>query len=516
MTFKAFALTTTAITFMAGAAIAQDNATDLHQDGTGNDATINQSQGSGNIAGDADGANAELKQTGDYNDLSVRQSGNDNEVGLKTNAWDGTKGVLQNHTGDTSADDPGNLLDITQSSDDNVVGAVSQSSSSTGDFTRNSAVIIQQGAGGHEVGSVQQSKQSSTKPALNVDQRGRANRIEAISQVSGSGGNKTNAMNVLMTGTGNGQIADTLSGDAAVPGVSASTLIQGVDGRTSDGGVMNLTISGNSNQFGATQYGGGKNGNENTLTLNVAGNNNETGSLQDGVSNTISTVLTAGANNNRIGSIQDGIGGNSLDLIINTSSQNDILSNQLGMDNGIIMRVRNGANGNDIDSLQSGDRNALELAVVGGSRNIVWSNQDAADSTIGATVSGNFNDLRFEQFGNDQMAVANISGSGNYLSTMQENGAGAGGNMLDVSISGNNNNDPFTTVSTIDGVSLRSGELIQSGGGNILAMNVSGSNNNFAVTQDGVGNTLTGSQITNGNQMAVLQTGDMNSATITQ
>ena len=274
----------TALTISMGWAMADSNKTDLLQDGSGNNAEITQSSGNNNVAGDGDNATA-LVQDGNYNDLTITQSGDRNEIGLGENSWNDTAGVLQIHTG-TNPDDRGNSLSITQSSDGNSVGAVWQSSTGQGDFTRNNALIIQRGDGNHEVGSVQQYKNSSSKPSLTVDQRGSSNRIDQISQWSETGGNRTNTMNVTMTGSDNGH--GDLNGDAAVGGVQTSTLIQGDSGTSARGGSMDIFVSGDRNQFGATQYGTG-----NGLTLqNISGNYNELGSFQQGTGNAVTANIS--------------------------------------------------------------------------------------------------------------------------------------------------------------------------------------------------------------------------------
>ena len=133
-----------------------------------------------------------------------------------------------------------------------------------------------------------------------------------------------------------------------------------------------------------------------------------------------------------------------------------------------------------------------------------------------ASVSGDFNDIDFDQDGTAQFANANISGISNQLLVRQDDGdGGVGGNDATVNISGDYNG-LGESLSTVGGEQLTSGELLQSGSGNDLNMTVTGDRNEFAVSQVGSGNTFTGAQYTNNNQMAVLQTGDGNMATVTQ
>ena len=177
---------TTALTLSMTAASANENKAHLHQDGANNSALVTQS-GNRNAAG-ADGL--AMTQQGFLNQLTILQSGDRNKIGLEGG------GIVQDNGYDIGTTF---VIDITQSSNRNEVGAIKQyASGDASSGLRNSAVINQGGLGHNRVGSVYQERKSSGKNMLTVDQTGFGDRLETVYQRSNTGGNSPNQINVTI------------------------------------------------------------------------------------------------------------------------------------------------------------------------------------------------------------------------------------------------------------------------------------------------------------------------------
>ena len=380
--------TTTALGLSVTTAFANGNDAFLDQNGDEHSALIEQS-GDNNDAG---GVGSEITQNGHRNNLDVLQSGNDNSIGLGTNSFTGSTGILQTHTGIVPSDTRrGNSLSIVQSSNGNTVGAVDQDSSTQGNNTRNSATITQAGDGGNEIDSVRQRKNSSTRNTLNATQEGRNNLIAGIFQNSNVGGNGLNTIDVYMAGTDNGHGA--LSGFAADTGATTSSLIQ--DGR---GNSIDLDINGrpsipvpDENQFGITQL--GNNNTVNTVTLDTKRAN--LGIYQDGNGNEVAPSTISG-NDNTIGILQ--IMDDNLAAVTVAGTGNSFLIDQNGVSNDASVTISGNNNG---DGLVFGD------------------------PLSGSALTASLADAAWErgvlrQFGDDNFANLTQFGNGNMFGTLQK------------------------------------------------------------------------------------------------
>ncbi len=422
---KLLLTSTTALGLSMTAAIADSNEAYLDQNGDEHNALIEQ-PGSSNDAG-ANGA--ELTQNGHRNDLTIEQSGDSNEIGLGVNSVTGTTGILQTHNGAVPANSRrGNSLSITQSSDQNSVGAVDQQSSTQGGFTRNTATIIQGGSGEHDIGSVRQSKGSSTRNSLDVTQEGSNNKVATITQRSGLGGNGLNSINLFMAGDENGRGA--LSGFAAASGATTSTLEQ--DGR---GNSIDLVINGrpnipvpDQNQFGITQL--GLDNTVNTVTLNSKRAN--LGIYQDGNRNEVA-MSTVEGNDNTIGIRQLQDDNLAQVNITGNGVGNSFFIDQDGVFNSGYVTISGSNNGDGLvygDPL-TGPAQTVTAGVVDWERGVL-------------RQRGDFNSADLSQFGNGNMFGTLQSGDSNTIVGVQDGST----NQVAVLQLGDNNTTNYSQTGT--------------------------------------------------------------------
>ncbi|MCP3054446.1 hypothetical protein [Aurantimonas marianensis] len=392
---KKILMAATALTFMSGVAYSADgNEQYSDQSGTNNSIIVEQS-GSNNQAGSS---TTEMTQQGFRNQLSITQSGDNNDIGLNSNANGGAAGIFQN-SNRTGAD--ANQITIEQSSDGNVVGAISQNSGGTNTFLgRNIVDITQGGAGANTIGSMTQSRGSSSGNTADITQTGTLNNIARVYQRTTQGGNQTNRLTVNMSGDNNGN--GVLSGAASVSGAQSSTLIQGdLTGQARDS-FADLSISGDNNQFGVSQY-----GQSNTVgNLVISGNANQLGVNQNGSRNALA-LSTISGNNNNIGLDQD------------------------GQDNMATINISGDFNGGGTLAGAAGTLAAANGLVSGLIKQDGLNNQ----SSLAITSSDN-NQFAFLQDGNDNVIVGNVSGAGSNSATMVQIG---GNNTSNFSQSGAGN-----------------------------------------------------------------------------
>lgn len=431
MTFKTFAMATTALTVLAGASWAQSNEAYISQTGTDNTGLIEQS-GSNNDAGASSNS---MTQLGYNNQLTIDQSGDRNDIGLEGD------GIYQENEDESNVNFE---IDITQSSDRNTVGSVKQiASGDASSGTRNSATIIQNGSffgqGFNRVGSVYQERKSSGRNILNVTQSGVADRLETVYQRSNTGGNKANEITVTMNGNGssfslgNGH-EDTLDGFAGATGAEGSTLRQGWNKSNSRGNKIALDVSGIANDFGVTQ-----DGEDNTVgTLEIGGIDNEVGVVQNGNENEVALARVGGVGNNigisqsqdfnyanvsvdgdynRTGLEQDGnsnmatvtiTGDRNGQLYSGTNFWGTPTGNQgflgdaeiVASDNGLQLgKITQVGNSNDVVLTVLGDDNGFGL-LQQGDNNKVTGTQDGSDNQVAVAQLSNGNTATFTQVGN--------------------------------------------------------------------------------------------------------------------
>jgi hypothetical protein len=128
--------------------------------------------------------------------------------------------------------------------------------------------------------------------------------------------------------------------------------------------------------------------------------------------------------------------------------------------------------------------------------------------------NGSGNNVSVDQAGSNSAEIS-IVGGNNALYASQF----GLGNMLDIGIVGNNNNNPllggFSGEAALASPSLQPGQIIQSGISNMIRYNVgsglpSSDSNRFAFSQDGNGNEIFGETIGSHNQVVVVQNGNSN------
>lgn len=445
MKLKITLASATALGLLAGSALAgDDNKSYVSQQGDFNKALIEQDSGNDNQAGSATRNITQVGSTANIqaiknNELEITQSGNSNSVGLdaNTNTF-GSSGIYQRqaYTGTSSYASSKNIIDIDQTSDGNRVGAVSQHTAThVGD---NKLVIVQRGLGNNTVGSVSQYRTQTTQNVVDIDQAGQNNTIARVEQYvtayGGGAAEQANRFIVSMTGNNNGNAQ--LGGAAAASGAQSSTLIQGSPANPARDNYANLTISGDNNQFGVSQYGV-----TNTVgNLIISGDGNQVGTYQSGNRNTVSLAEVGGHGN-------------------------DIGIRQVGDDN-LAGATVNG-NDNRISAKQDGDNNNIS-ALVTGNNNGAGVFTDLAASAL-ASGAGLFSgDL--SQIGSNHNINLTISSSQNQFAFLQTNGSS---NELTATISGGNSNQAVGVQNGSDNVAT----LTQAGGGNVAVFQQIGSGN---------------------------------------
>ncbi len=381
---------------------ADDNESYVDQNGSGNSASISQS-GSDNDAG---ASSLRIRQENFRNLLTIVQSGDGNDAGTEPG------GVVQ--TSNRSGVD-GNQMSVEQLSDGNVVGAASQVSTGTNTNLQRNILNIRQGdagdllgSGGNRISSVVQWRQSSRGNEANLTQSGSQNVIALVSQYSPSagGGNNRNVMTVLMSGDDNGGGA--LTGAAALAGATASSLIQGDVGTRASRSFIDLTISGDTNQYGIAQY-----GDQNSVgSVLISGSGNQLGIAQSGNRNGLALSTIAGTGNT-IGLDQDGddnvatlnVGGNS-----NGGGTLAGAAGTLAAANGLVSGLvkQDGLNNQATLSITTSDNNQFAFLQDG--------NGNVVDGSIGGVGS---NSATVVQIGDTNTSIFTQTGSSNIVAISQ-------------------------------------------------------------------------------------------------
>src|SRR5690606_7116781 len=154
----------------------------------------------------------------------------------------------------------------TQSTDNNVVGAVAQviGHEKLG-HNGNVVTIVQQGGDDNRVGTIYQRRGDSAANTALITQTGHRNTLERIYQ-NNSDTSGINSITVEITGNDNG--GGILTGAALESGAVSSNLYQ-----QPDRNVIRLAIEGDFNEFGVTQSGLHKSSNpleQNTADIEIA------------------------------------------------------------------------------------------------------------------------------------------------------------------------------------------------------------------------------------------------------
>lgn len=500
--------------FAVPAVLADDNFANIEQGGDDNAASATQGPGDDNDIGTAVLA---ARQNGNLNILTILQSGSDNSIGAS-----GT-GLQQNSNRSTAT--------ITQSSDGNSVGQVTQTgiASTTGgtSLPRNTLTILQQTGDGNSIGTVTQARSSAADSALgnsaNLTQSGDDNVIGTLSQ-SGYAqlatltqtGDDNDIDSVDQRGIGNSATIS-LTGDGN--GVSAfafPTDITGAWGSLVQGRVYQ------DNEAGGTGVIDG-----NILSFIVTGDDNSFGFSQTGTANQIDGLIgPLGSAGNQTGVIQ--LGSANLAGFTIVGSDNLVFIDQ----GGGVNNSDNDANvlilgdGNQVGVAQTGIDNSALVDIDDGDDNIV---NIAQDSVLGGnlaevTITGDANLVTLNQSGSNSAGI-DLHGDDNLLVASQTGTT----NSLTINLWGNGNNSTanggFTgvalTTSLLTSPDLVPGSIVQNGSGNSILYDVGtalvGSDDNkFAFSQIGNDNRIEGSTVGSGNQVVIVQNGDLSFTSFSQ
>jgi hypothetical protein len=385
---------------MGAAHAGSNNNAYTNQSGDYNSAEIDQSAGNGNDAGSnalairqvRDGTNAAV---GRYNTLSITQSGDNNEIGLANNGNPfGQNGIYQQNTynAGTTGYNVRNEMTIQQTSSNNKVGAASQVTA-THQGT-NSLSITQGGLGGHTVGSVSQFRAQTTPNVVAISQTGQSNTVKQVQQFASIYTSNpvadANRIDLVMTGQDNGNDAWSVGGAASASGATSSALIQGQSyAKHSQGGKIDLLISGDRNEYGVYQA-----GYRNSVgSVTVSGNDNELGIYQDGNDNALSLSTVSG-------------------------DRNELGVRQIGSTNVVNLTISGDDNGGGTLAGAAGTL-ALANGLVSG-----LISQDGGLNTASLTINGNGNQFALLQDGSGNGIVGSVSGAGGNSAAVVQIGDG--------------------------------------------------------------------------------------------
>lgn len=461
----------------AGTALGQDddNVAVIDQIGQDNTGLINQT-GRQNIAGSEEDP---MLQIGEFNELEINQTGVGNQIGLLDSGLD--------QIGDSATSSIFNEILIDQDSNGNIVGSVLQVSRGSIPEGANRLIVQQGREDGGGINNtilkvVQEQLDGMPGQVANISQTGERNIIELVEQRSQSATEfKENQIFADIRGDFNGR--RDLTGFALQSRAVSNSLIQndgydqirldGLDQLGSNGNFMSLLIltTADNNVFGI--YQGGVDNSVGIIT--IGGSLNEIGLRQDGLRNDIFADPILGDENN-IGIEQ--IGTNSAFLtLIGESSGNQILGLQEGT-NDLTFFVDGDLNilsaEQGYESGLGGD-NEAEFRVVGSS-NFFELIQRGSNTAV-FEVTGNFNnntpttafsgdaDLDpalspglFSQIGMGNDISVTIIGNSNLIAATQTGDA----NFVTAAVTGDLNQAAF-----IQNGSLNQAWLNQNGNGNI-------------------------------------------------
>jgi len=468
-------LNTTALCLIAslcvGAAYAQDddNVAVIDQIGQDNSGLINQA-GRLNIAGSDEDP---ILQDGFYNVLQIDQTGIGNEVGADPN------GAGVDQIGDSATPSIFNEILIDQNSDNSFIGTILQAARGAIPEGANRLIIRQGEAGGGDdniiITVIQEQLDGMPGQLADIAQTGEGNIIERVEQRSLTSAElEENEIIVRITGNFNGR--GDLTGPALLSRAEDNALIQriGYDGFGANGNTMSLLIDGDNNVFGVFQ-GGRKNS---VGLVTISGNSNEVGLRQDGLENDIVMTPLLG-DDNRIGVGQIGTNRAWVDVVGVDSDLNDILGLQEGT-NDLRFYVEGSSNtltadqgfhggmggDNDADFRVIGDANFFDLLqrgentatfVVEGDLNNAAPAAFSGDAELDAGLLPGL----FSQFGMGNTVLVTIEGDMNLMGATQT----GNDNTITAIVMGNSNQAAF-----IQNGSLNEAWLNQTGTGNVAGI----------------------------------------------
>jgi catechol 2,3-dioxygenase-like lactoylglutathione lyase family enzyme len=513
---------------LASVAWADDNFSNVEQNGSDNDGLVTQGPGEHNRFGKPGDA---ALQKGSGNRLEILQEGSRNEVG--------TEGRGFEQYGEA------NRAKITQRSDRNFVGEIIQNGKGGGlAEPRNSLTIVQGDASGDGRNTIWRVKQvkrgdggADAGNATTIRQAGGRNEIGLA---TGEG--------VLQRGRGNTMEAAQRSDHNSIGDVLQ---------RGQDNYVRIVQSQGNRNSIGTVR----QRGSDNTLTLRQRGARNDISLVRQNGRGNDATLAFDGDGNGTGGfsGLLTGIAGMAATVGQGTVTQL-LGANTLGYrvegnhnhfgfwQEGDGNRTDGFAegNGNEIVLYQNGNRNGADFSQQG-SGNQTALGQDGRNNYAGAFVTGSYNLTGIGQFGNSNDASIDIDGNRNIILVGQAGNrndadAAINGNRnfaligqihdgrrlnsISLSVTGKDNNNPGLASYAFTGAALAAagplvpGMILQAGHANSLSMTVGANNisdrNMFAFSQTGAGNTIRGAIDGNSNQVAIVQAGNGNLAAFIQ
>lgn len=510
MKLKIFLATGTALGLLAASGIAyagSGNNASLKQQGSSNTASIDQSGASGSDAGKyASGPNFLLWQIGDGNALNVEQTGKSNQIAVNTSLG----------------------LAAETYTDSNGVKHTSLNGIQAGD--NNTATIRQDGGTsyeGNQIGSYYQINDDNT---LTLTQTGTRktdsgvsiqNAIRKVYQRSMGG---ANGLTITQTSDSDG-----LPGAYGNDGYARGNTI-GIVRQDGSGDTGTLT------QFGSRNYVASFSqiGSDNTATVSQNGTGNRLNILSQSTDGNTATLTFDGDYNGADSGTSDRVLGGIFGRTYATAAFASSLAGNVGVTQGTA--TQSGGGGNVLSYKVVGNSNAFGFnqtggglnrigGVVAGDFNEVAILQDGGSNLASFVQTGVGNDLGISQTGDGNSATINATGDDNMVGVTQIATA-AGINVLNVDIFGSNNGGgTFTVGGNAASLGLDAGTIYQENDGgltNSIDLDVGDSGtplsaNLFALKQVGTGNTIIGKVSTgDGNEVAVLQDGNSNTANFTQ
>jgi hypothetical protein len=498
---KCTLLVTTALALTLGKASADDRVLVLRQDGIDNAAEISQpgarnALGSVALTSPAEGVAATARhvatQEGDGNALTVTQSGDDNRLGADPER-DGASQFGQGV--DQMGDD--NAMTLTQSARGGNAWTLQQQGDGNG------LVLTQRGV------RDQRRALRETNLLTGAVQRGDGNRLtitqERGSVAQGSGGvnrigaSEDGASGLLQIGDGN--VASALQNG---PGGNVLTLLsqrgddnvaearqlgqanaidaidqQGNDNRASvaqDGsrnGTGAFTL-GFASAAGATSGAMVQTGTGNVASYAATGDDNRFGITQQGDLNAVGTY------NGASGTFSDGI------VVAGIGNETAVFQDSTGQARGNVLEL-GPIRGNDADigirqigrnlaqiTLAAGvDRNAVQVVQQGGNRP---SGKDTAGAAI--SVGGDDNRVALDQNGTNRATLTLSDGAGRNTLRVTQSGTNAGAGGVDLTVTGDANDLTVAQTATGDRMAASNGvTLAITGDGNALGVTQSGREN---------------------------------------
>lgn len=420
MKLKKFALATTALTIIAGAAYADSNTLFLDQSGSNNVADVDQSHGSGgNDIGlstgpalqDGDGNKLVYDNTlyasGSNNDIvSILQDGDDNDMLFRdwNNAHNNVTSLAK-QIGDNNY-----LRASHNGGDDNVLSSVIAEGDS------NDITIDQSGKFG-EIQSVRITGSNNGNNGSHVNNQNWGIRI------SQGGGNN----NIIRDATIEGDNNTGLAGYGYFDDPSSSAL---------RGTAMRITQSGNTNDANSTMLGS----NGNAILIHQDGDDN-IGDVAQGLTvgstgNAVKMIQTGNTNN---GSVLQA-GSYNIAHITQDGSSNFIGANQYGDSNTLMATFVGSGNGIGMMSGVAGDLEGSNMNLAQGTV-LQDSSMSMSGNLISYNVNGNNNLFAFAQIGSANLIEGSVGSNGNQVAVLQ---TGSGNGTTFTQNGGSNNNISVT------------------------------------------------------------------------